>query len=209
MRKKILIGSIIAVVILVLVSFTGVIGYRTTKSSTIAIASPSPLFSIRSTRAIDEESKDLTCDYVGKGEESVLSIPKRDDRTELLQKFIERISKMDDITFNLFKKTIVNHIHQDDTIREIGTRGIINALLQIRNNPIMVRNNIILNKPNNRGNMKTIEITYISDSYLLCLLGYIILFLSAGIDIILSMIFTFFWERNPTSAPCCSDKPTL
>ena len=61
MRKKLLLGSIIAVVILILVSFTGVVGYQTTKSSTIARASP--LFSVRSKRAIDEEIKDLTCDY--------------------------------------------------------------------------------------------------------------------------------------------------
>ena len=56
MNKKILIGNIIAVAILVLVSFTGVIGYQTTKSSTIARASP--LFAVRSNRAIDEERKD-------------------------------------------------------------------------------------------------------------------------------------------------------
>ena len=207
MNKKILIGSIIAVVILVLVSFTGVVGYQTTKTSTVAKASP--LFSVRSRRAIDEESKNLTCDYVGKGEESILSIPKRDNRIEMIQKAIDVISKMDDITFNIFEKKIVRRINQDDTIRDVESRGIVNALLQIRNNPIVVRNNIILNKPNIRGNMKTIEITYISDSYLLCLLGYIIVFLSTGIDIILSMIFTIFWERNPTSAPCCSGKPTL
>ena len=82
MNKRILIGSIIAVAILVLVSFTGVVGYQTTKSSSIARASP--LFSVRSSRAIDEESKDIVCDYVGKEEELVLSIPKRDNQQFLL-----------------------------------------------------------------------------------------------------------------------------
>jgi len=57
MNNKILIGSIIAVAVLVLVSFTGVVGYQTTKSSTIAKASP--LFTVRSSRAIDGESKDI------------------------------------------------------------------------------------------------------------------------------------------------------
>ena len=206
MNKKILVGSIIAVVILVLVSFTGVVGYQTTSTN---IARASPLFSIRSKRAIEEESKDIACDYVGKGEENVLSIPKRDNRIDMVQKFIDSISKMDDITFNIFKKTIVRHINQDDTIRDVETRGIINAVLQIRNNPIVVRNNIILDKPNNGENMNAIDITYISDSYLLCLIGSIIILLSAGIDIIFSMILMIFWERNPTSAPCCSGKPTL
>ena len=39
MNKKILLGSIIAVVILVLVSFTGVVGYQSAKSPSIAGAS--------------------------------------------------------------------------------------------------------------------------------------------------------------------------
>ena len=55
MEYRILLGSIIAVVILVLVSFTGVVGYQTTKSSVIAKASP--LFSIRSKRAIGQEQR--------------------------------------------------------------------------------------------------------------------------------------------------------
>ncbi len=117
MNNKILLGSIIAVVILVLVSFTGVVGYQTTKSSTIARASP--LFSVRSKRAIDEESKDLTCDYVGKGEKSILSIPKRNDRTALQQKFIDRISKMDEETFNRFKNLVIGELHKNNAIKEM------------------------------------------------------------------------------------------
>ena len=93
MNKKILLGSIIAVAILVLVSFTGVVGYQTTKSSTIANASP--LFTIRCSRAIDEENKDFVCDYVGKGEEITIPLPLRNDRAILLEKIKDRISKMD------------------------------------------------------------------------------------------------------------------
>ena len=59
MKKKILIGSIIAVIILVLVSFTGVVGYQTIESS--AIARASPLFTVRTNSAIGEESKDCNC----------------------------------------------------------------------------------------------------------------------------------------------------
>ena len=78
MNKKILIGSIIAVVILILVSFTGVVGYQTTKSSTIATASP--LFAVRSSRAIDEESGDIACDYVGNGEEISITLSVRNNQ---------------------------------------------------------------------------------------------------------------------------------
>ena len=93
MNKKILIGSIIAVVILVLVSFTGVIGYQTAKSSTIAKASP--LFSVRSSRAIDEESKEFTCDYVGKEVATLITFPKRNEKDVIVQKIINLIDKMD------------------------------------------------------------------------------------------------------------------
>ena len=58
MNKKILIGSIIAVTILIGVSFTSVVGYRSVASDVKA----SPLFNIRTSRAIDEEEKGLRCE---------------------------------------------------------------------------------------------------------------------------------------------------
>ncbi|MCK5261362.1 MAG: hypothetical protein KAJ44_04205 [Thermoplasmatales archaeon] len=143
MNKKILIGSIIAVVILVLVSFTGVVGYQTTKSSTIAKASP--LFSVRSKRAIDEESKDLTCDYVGKGEESVLSIPKRDDKKVLQQKFIDSISKMDDKTFKRFLNLIINQMQKNDEYDDVNINEVITAIHQLRDNPDRISLNVYKN----------------------------------------------------------------
>ncbi|UCD14590.1 MAG: hypothetical protein JSW60_04005 [Thermoplasmatales archaeon] len=75
MVKKILIGSIIAVAVLICVSFTSVVGFQSVKSNVKA----SPRFTVRTKRAIDEESKDLTCDYVGKGEEIIIPLPKRND----------------------------------------------------------------------------------------------------------------------------------
>ena len=128
MEKRILIGSIIAVVILVLVSFTGVVGYQTTKSSTIARASP--LFSIRTQRAIDRDSKDLNCEYVGKGEESILSIPKRDNRIDMVQKAIDVISKMDDETYNRFIGSIISRINRNI----IDDKEIADVLKQLKDN---------------------------------------------------------------------------
>ena len=116
MNKKILIGSIIAVAILILVSFTGVVGYQTTKSSTIAKASP--LFTVRSSRAIDGESKDLNCDYVGKGEEIVLSIPKRDTHQYLISKLINMIRKMDDKTYDRFVELVKAYRNQNNKIND-------------------------------------------------------------------------------------------
>jgi hypothetical protein len=73
MNNKILIGSIIVVAILVLMSFTSVVGYNSVESD----VKISPLFNIRSRRAVDKECKDFTCDYFGKGEEIKISLGKR------------------------------------------------------------------------------------------------------------------------------------
>lgn len=123
MNKKILLGNIIAVVILVLVSFTGVVGYQTTKSSTIAKASP--LFKIRTSRAIDDECEDLRCDYVGKDEEINILLPKRNETRELILKTFERISKMNNEELNELK-----YFLNDKKFAEFEQ-----LVYQIKNNP--------------------------------------------------------------------------
>jgi hypothetical protein len=116
MKKKIIISSIVAVVILVLVSFTGVVGYQTTKTSTNAKASP--LFKVRTNRAIGEESKDIACDYVGKG--NTLLFPKRDDKAILTLKVVDRISRMDDKTFEKFITYIIDSARKDNRLNGIN-----------------------------------------------------------------------------------------
>jgi len=137
MNKNILIGSsLVAVAILVLVSFTGVVGYQTTKSSTIAKASP--LFAVRSSRAIDEESKDLTCDYVGKG--NTFLIPRRDGKTSIINKLIGIIKNMDDSTYNRFVRRVSTRCNVDNKD--------VNEILQlIRNNPKNLKQNPTREEP--------------------------------------------------------------
>ncbi|UCF12212.1 MAG: hypothetical protein JSW06_09245 [Thermoplasmatales archaeon] len=129
MKKKILIGSIGAVIILVLVSFTGVVGYQTTKSSTIAKASP--LFKVRTNRAIGEESKELTCDYFGKG--STLPFPERNKKVIIVQRVIDRIRLMDDKTFERFISNIINHAQMNNRLNNIKPDIIREALYMFRN----------------------------------------------------------------------------
>ncbi len=138
MNKKILIGSIIAVVILVLVSLTGVVGFQTT-SSTIARASP--LFSVRSSRAIDEESKDIACDYVGKGEAVSFPLPILNSRNKLFQKGLDIIKGMDEKSFNIFVEMARNRLHNDKEIENIDE--IVMALHQLRTNPEKVKHDSI------------------------------------------------------------------
>jgi hypothetical protein len=108
MNKKILIGSIIALCILVCVSFTSVVGYRSMESGVNA----SPLFNIRTSRAINEKTSIQTCDYVGKGEDAGIPIPERNTTYVILSEVIQRINKMDEEDINKLIDFI--KAHQDD-----------------------------------------------------------------------------------------------
>ncbi len=133
MNKKILLGSIIAVVILVLVSFTSVVGYQTTKSSTIARASP--LFSVRTQRAIDKDSRDIACNYVGKGEEINIPLPTRNNRSELFDRCVDIIRKMDDKSYDRFVDLILKYLYTRDDFQEYQKEELILSFNNIRNNP--------------------------------------------------------------------------
>ena len=142
MKKKILIGSIIAVAILVLVSFTGVVGYQTTKSSTIANASP--LFTVRSCRAIDINSNDVTSNYIGKGTDDSINIPTRDITQLKVQRLINLIRSLDDDKFDKFTVPLVSILEKQD-FDDVDT--IINQIKSIRND----KDRIILSNNADRG----------------------------------------------------------
>jgi len=128
LNNKILIGSIIATAILIGVSFTSVVGYRSVESDVKA----SLLFYIRSSRAIDEESEELSCAYVGKGDESNLLIPKRDDENNLFQNYIEIIQLMSDGTFNRFVGLIIKYLKKSYTTDDKNINGLVNSLRQLK-----------------------------------------------------------------------------
>jgi hypothetical protein len=126
MKKRIIIGSIIAVTILISISFTSVVGYNNIKSNS---AINSPLFGIRTRMATEEESKDFTFEYVGKGVETKLLIPHRNDKNALIQKFINEIQSMDEETFNKFIHSIIGKSNQNKNNKEVKS-----ILKQIRDN---------------------------------------------------------------------------
>ncbi len=61
MRKKILIGSVVSVLMLILLSFTSIVGYRSVTSD----VKISPLFTIRTQRTIDEDTGKVSCEQLG------------------------------------------------------------------------------------------------------------------------------------------------
>jgi hypothetical protein len=128
MKTKILLGTIGAVAILILVSFTNVIGVESTTSNSI---NDSPLFSIRTKKAINQASKTvLTSDYLGKGLNAI-QFPLRDNRTGLIQKAIEIIEKMDEKEFNLFQNLILSHFSKEKNIKNIDIINLL-TLLKLR-----------------------------------------------------------------------------
>ena len=137
MNKKILMGSLVAVVILVLVSFTGVVGYQTTKSYTIARASP--LFTVRSSRAIDEENQELVCDYVGKGETTAIYLPKIYKNSESLDILINAIQRMDDNSLRKLANFITYRLHQNDELKQYNVEEIYQSLKLLRDNPDSIK----------------------------------------------------------------------
>ena len=197
MNKKILIGSIIAVAILILVSFTGVVGYQTTKSSTIARASP--LFTVRSSRAIDVESKDIACDYVGKGED-ILFIPRRNSKKVLIQNVIDRISKMDDETFNKLIFFTINKIKHSNNSNQKYIDELLTALPHIRENPKELENfinkdtNISLATPLTLSEFCKIFWTSLGNTRLGCIAWYYIFIFAFFLDIIIITPFVILAE---------------
>ena len=86
-KKPLIVVSICAVVLLVMGSLSNVVGYQSVKST----VNDSPLFSMRTQRAINMDGRRLlTSEYLGKGE-NILLIPMADDKTLLYQKVINRI----------------------------------------------------------------------------------------------------------------------
>ncbi len=112
MDKKLLIGSIIAAAILIGVSFTSVVGYNNVKSD----FKVSPLFDIRTNRAIEEDIRNtLTTNYIGKENKVVIPflIP---TRATINQNIMQKIKETDDNVFEKLLAFIIQQIHYSDKI---------------------------------------------------------------------------------------------
>ncbi|UCF13425.1 MAG: hypothetical protein JSW06_03990 [Thermoplasmatales archaeon] len=132
MNKKILIGSIIGVTILIGVSFTSVVSYGSIKSASVL---NSPLFDVRTNRAIGQGQQEITTDYLGHGEDTNIHLTGRIHRAEQVQKGIDIIRTMDDKSFsNLFDRIIL-HIKSQRQTNSKDTSDILQVLHYIRENP--------------------------------------------------------------------------
>jgi len=125
-KKKIFIKSFGAAVLILLTSFTMVIG----KQSNHETNANSPLFVIRIQNTINREQKSVTTSYLGKGIDCKISFIQRETKIDLLQKIIEKISKMTDVQLMELVILINNH-----KITKENTQQILRLLYQLKNNP--------------------------------------------------------------------------
>ncbi len=141
MNKKILIGSIIAVVILIGISFTSVVGNQSTSRT---IAEISPLFTVRSSRALDVDSKDLSYNYVGKGGEIQISILPRTNRISL---FLNDFANNNKIKYDKLKQFLINSnnkFYQEKIYRDDNSIQELLTTLYQQNKDIIVEDNKVV-----------------------------------------------------------------
>ncbi len=135
--KKIVIGSILIVLMLNLLSFYPVIGVDNGKQ--IKKLASSPLFAIRTCRAKDKVNKDLTFNYIGKDKESTIFFQKRDNKTVLLQKFIERLYQMNEETFEKFVTFIRNQVYKNRRFRNVNVNAVIESIYLLRDDKSILK----------------------------------------------------------------------
>jgi len=141
MNKYPLIGVSLAVTcVIVLASLANVVGYQTVQASAV---SESPLFSLRTQRATNQQQNSITFHYLGEGKGTLLQFPTRDSRIELLKKSIEIISKMDDKKFERFTKLCIQRIRQNNTFSETNPNEIAQMLRQFSTKPETIINSFV------------------------------------------------------------------
>ncbi|UCD13439.1 MAG: hypothetical protein JSW60_07760, partial [Thermoplasmatales archaeon] len=114
------------------------VGFQSVKSNVKA----SPLFTVRTKRAIDEKPIALSPNYLEKDKGIGIVLPTRDGRVELYQKVVDEINKMDDETFDGFIRKAVTYLHRERGIRNVKANEIITFFYQLRNNPKGLINNV-------------------------------------------------------------------
>ena len=127
MKKKILIGSIIAVVIITIASFTSVVGFQSVKSNSKI---HSPLFKIRSEMVSNTAQKRVLSNYIAKEEDVTISFPTRDNATSSVLKIMNEIVNMDDRTFRRF----IDYLEKNNQFDSQDVQKITDACLLIRKN---------------------------------------------------------------------------
>ena len=141
MKRKIVIGSILAAVLIVLASLTTVVGTTAKKSNDEKIGVVSPLFALRARRFTnDADEKKINSNYLGKGKILNLGFPtktlfnvwinrvfkKIDDNPEILNALLTKLEDSPKV-FNLLK------------LHNIDIKNFKNDIAKIKTNPSVLK----------------------------------------------------------------------
>ena len=177
MKKKILIGSIIAVALLTLVSFSSVVGFQSVKSdSKIA----SPLFRVKNNKG------EISSNYIGKGKAINILLPKRNDKIELVEKFVNRIKMMDEKSLDRFSDILYNQLN-DEIKGNINKENIRDSIYCISENSELSKNYLL----NGNENSISGNLTFDDDSILECIWHLIVTYLLMVYVIVFFSIYGF------------------
>jgi hypothetical protein len=126
-KKRLIVVSISAIVLLIIGSLSNVVGYQSVKSSVY----DSPLFQTRTLRATNQQKNIIKFKYLGQGLNE-LSFPLRDTRMEQTKRVIEIIQKMDDNEFNRLQKLILSRFCEQKNNIDIDVTKLASLLKQIK-----------------------------------------------------------------------------
>jgi hypothetical protein len=130
MKKYALIGgSVCAVVLLILASLGTVVGYQSMQPAAL---SDSPLYSVRTMRATDQQQGIITPRYLGQGETCDLMISPRPDDISSLHQMISRIQAMDERTFNRFVDSVALRLYNNGDLGNVDLKDLKDAIRQLR-----------------------------------------------------------------------------
>ena len=131
--KKILLGSILSAILIVMTTFTSVVGFHTTQSTSL---NNSPLFTIRTQRAINSiEDQIIVSDYFGKTKTTAIPFPQQNTTLLQFQQAVDGISRMDDQTFNAFVDATMDTLLKTNTIDNDDISMIKELFQFVRDNP--------------------------------------------------------------------------
>jgi len=137
MKKKIIIGSIGAAVLIVLASFSSVLGGQSNDDTE---KQSSPLFAIRTQRAIGTQNTDLLkTSYPGKEKISLKFLMKSKEMKEQLYEAIDGIYGMSNKSFNQFVNNVDKKLCEQKDITEEDILSLLDLFRIAREKPDAVK----------------------------------------------------------------------
>lgn len=202
MNKKILLGCIGAIVIIMLASFSSVIGEQTRNSSEMK---NSPLFHIRTLRNTDNSNRvAITTDYIGKGKSITLPLSTHSKAQLFFRKAIESINKIDEASFNNFLKTAVNKLRESEMVNKEDIPKLEELFHFLRKNPDEVKNYPVVERKSEQlklwtSGCQTINCYTLQDTPILCFILLVAFPIWFPI-LILYYLYLNFRDSRPTVA---------